>query len=307
MLAVVAGLSALQLDGSMMLSVLVFPALIWAALSFGVRGATVAIAIVCAFAVWGATNDLGPFGIGSLNSRLLEIQLFIATVSLSALAIAALVSERAQLAQGIRASRARLVEASDVARERLERDLHDGAQQRLLGLRLGLERARSIMRADPAEGERLVSAVERQMDDVLHELRSLAHGVYPPLLRDRGVRDALRSAALNSRSDIAVRSERVGRYPKAIEAAVYFCCLEAMQNVTKHAGHDSRAQIRLWQNGSHLHFAVTDSGIGFDSETTPHGEGLTSMRDRVEAVGGSVTIASQPGSGTTIRGRVPIG
>jgi signal transduction histidine kinase len=307
MLAVVTGLSALQLSHSPWLSTLVFPALIWAALSFGARGATVAIAIVCAFAVGGATNDLGPFGIGSLNSRLLETQLFIATVSLSALAIAALVSERAQLAQDIRESRARLVEASDVARERLERDLHDGAQQRLLGLRLGLERAVSTMRVDPLEGERLASAVERQMDDVLHELRSLAHGVYPPLLRDHGVRDALRSAALNSPSDIAVRGEKVGRYPKAVEAAVYFCCLEAMQNVTKHAGQHSHAQVRLWQNGSKLHFAVSDSGPGFDPETTPHGEGMTSMRDRIEAVGGSVTIASQPGSGTTVQGRVPIG
>ena len=180
--AVVVGLSAVQLGGSMLLCALVFPGLIWAALSLGSRGATVATVIICGFAVWGAIDAVGPFGVGSINDRLVETQLFIATVSLSSLAIAALVLERGQLAEHLRASRARLVEASDEVRYRLERDLHDGAQQSLLGLQLKLGNAVEVMRKDPIEGERLVASVERQMGDVLGSLRAIAHGVYPPLL-----------------------------------------------------------------------------------------------------------------------------
>lgn len=305
MVAVVVGLSALQLGQSMMLCALVFPALIWAALSFGSRGATLAITVVCAFAVWGATNDLGPFGVGSINNRLLETQLFIATVSLSALAIAALISERAQLAEGVRESRARLVQAADDARYRLERDLHDGTQQSLVGLQLKLNRAAQVIPDDPAEGKRLVTTIERQMDDVLADLRSLARGVYPPLLSASGLVVALQSAALVRSGYVSIRGVAVGRYPPAVEAAVYFCCLEALQNVAKHAGGDAHAEVRLRQGADHLAFEVIDSGMGFESTAAPRGRGLRNMHDRIGAVGGTLTIASQPGTGTTVRGCVP--
>jgi signal transduction histidine kinase len=306
MVAIVAGFSAIQLGPTMMLCVLVFPALIWAALRFGSRGATLAITIICAFAVWGATNDLGPFGVGAIDDRVLETQLFIATVSLLALAIAALASERAELAKGVRASRARLVRASDEARERLERDLHDGAQQSLVVLRLKLVDAADVIPADPMEGQRLVTAIARQMEGVLEGLRSLASGVYPPLLRDRGLIDALKAAARLTSSDVSVRAAAIGRYPQAVEAAVYFCCLEALQNVAKHAGHAAHARLRLWQQANYLRFEVIDSGVGFDSSATPLGSGSANMRDRIEAVGGSLTVTSRRGSGTTVRGRVPI-
>jgi signal transduction histidine kinase len=306
MVAVVTGLSALQLGRPVLLSALVFPALIWAALDFGLRGATVAITIICGFAIWGATNDLGPFGVGTINDRLLETQLFIATVSLTALAIAALVAERAQLAEHLRASRTRLVASSDQARQRLERDLHDGAQQGILGLRLKLTLATEALERDPEEGQRLLTTIERQMDGVLEELRSLAHGVYPPMLREYGIVSALESAALHMASPVSVHGAGVGRYSQATEAAVYFSCLEALQNVAKHAGPDANADVRLRQQSSELRFEVTDSGTGFDPATTFPGTGQANMRDRIEAVGGTLTVVSRPRNGTTVRGRVPI-
>ena len=306
MVAVVTGLSALQLGPPMLLCALVFPALIWAALDFGLRGATLAITIICIFAIWGANKSLGQFGVGAMNTRLLETQLFIATVSLTALAIAALVAERARLAEHLRASRTRLVATSDQARERLERDLHDGAQQGILGLRLKLTLASEMVAEDPQEGQRLLAMIERQMDDVLAELRALAHGVYPPILREYGTVSALESAVLRVALPISVHSTGVGRYPEATEAAVYFTCLEALQNVVKHGGPDANVEMRLSQDGDELRFEVVDSGTGFDPGATTLGDGLTNMRDRVEAVGGTLIVASRPRSGTTIRGRVPI-
>lgn len=305
LLAVVAALSVVQLGGSMLLCVLVFPALIWTALRFGARAATLAATIICAFAIWGATNHRGPFGVGSIDARLLESQLFIATVLFCALAIVALVSERTMLTEDVRASRARLVEASDEARDRLERDLHDGAQQGLLGLQLKLDQARRTIRNDPDEGERLLAMVERHMDDVLADLRSLAHGVYPHMLREHGIVQALKSAERLSPVDVSVHAVGVGRYSRAVEAAVYFCCLEALQNVTKYAGKGAHAEVRLWEQAKRLRFEVTDSGKGFDVEST-QGNGLANMRDRIDAVGGALLVVSRPGLGTVIQGRVPI-
>ncbi|MFL5823346.1 MAG: MASE1 domain-containing protein [Solirubrobacteraceae bacterium] len=305
MMTVVVGLSALQLGEHILLAAVVFPALIWAALSFGLRGATLATMVICGFALVGATNDLGPFGVGSISSRLLETQLFIATASLCGLAVAALVSERGRLAEGLRESRVRLVAASDLARQRVERDLHDGAQQGLVGLKFKLAEAGDVILANPAEGRRLVAVVERQMDSVLDEVRSVAHGVYPPLLRERGIVEALRSARWLSATDVSVHGRDVGRYSQVIESAVYFCCLEAIQNVAKHAGPDAHADVTLWQQRSHLRFAVTDSGAGFDSTAVSHGDGLANMRDRIEAIGGTLTVTSSPGSGSSARGSVP--
>jgi signal transduction histidine kinase len=305
-MAAVTGLSALQLEQSTLLFVLVFPGLIWAALRFGSKGATVAITIICAFAVWSATNDLGEFAVGSINARLLDTQLFIATVSLSALAIAALVSERAQLADGLRASRARLVEASDEARRVLERDLHDSAQQDLIGLRLKLGRAAEAIPEDPVEGERQVSVIGRQMDDVLEHLRAIATGVYSPLLHERGITDALTSAARRSVVPTSVRSVHAHRHSESVERAVYFCCLEALQNSTKHGGPGVEATVELREEPTALWFEVRDSGAGFDPKAHRAGSGLANMRDRIEAVGGSLTITSRVGHGTAVRGRVPL-
>ncbi len=305
--AAVIGLSAIQLGHTTMLWALVFPGLIWAALSFGQRGATLAIAIICAFTVWGTTNDLGPFALGTISARLLETQVFIAAVSLSALLIAALVFERKRLTDGVRDSRARLVAMSDDARRRLERDLHDGAQQGLLGLRLKLVLAEDAIDEDPAEGKRLVQTIARQMDDVLENVRSIASGVYPAILHENGIADALRSAAFRSTLPVSVSAARIDRHSETVERAVYFCCLEALQNVTKHAGCDARATVTLRQEPRALQFEVVDTGVGFDVAGAGRGSGLANMRDRVEAVGGSLTVISMSGAGTTVRGQVPIG
>jgi len=204
------------------------------------------------------------------------------------------------------ASRVRLLEMAHAERRRLERDLHDGVQQHLVGLRIRLEMAADTIRDDPGQGERVLAAVGRQMDDLLHEVRSLARGIYPSLLSERGVGEALRAAARSSPVAVEVRG-RVGRYAEDVEVAVYFCCLEALQNVAKHAGPDAPATVTLWEGEGRLSFEVRDSGVGFSPRNGSRGSGLINMRDRIEAVGGELAVSSQRGRGTSVRGSVPIG
>ena len=204
------------------------------------------------------------------------------------------------------ASRVRLMETAHAERRRLERDLHDGVQQHLVGLRIKLEMAAETIKEDPERGERALASVGRQMDDVLQELRSLARGIYPSLLHGCGLREALRAAARNSPAEVAVRAPGIGRYEEDLEVAVYFCCLEAMQNVVKHAGPDAATTITLALDGSRLCFEVHDAGIGFDPAEAPRGHGLVNMRDRIEAVGGTLVVTARKGVGTSVRGRVPI-
>jgi signal transduction histidine kinase len=220
--------------------------------------------------------------------------------------------EKAQLEADLKAStsdlaasRVRLLDMAHSERRRLERDLHDGVQQHLVGLRIKLDVAAGAIKDDPTQGERALASVGQQMDDVLHEVRSLARGIYPSLLTERGVVEALRAAARSSLLPVEVRG-RVGRYPEEVEVAVYFCCLEALQNVTKHAGPDATATVSLWGDGHRLGFEVRDAGIGFNPRTASRGRGLINMRDRIEAVGGRLEVSSCYGQGTAVRGSVPI-
>jgi signal transduction histidine kinase len=205
------------------------------------------------------------------------------------------------------ASRVRLVEMATAERRRLERDLHDGVQQHLVGLRLKLELAAETIKEDPVAGERAVTWLGRQMDDVLDELRSLARGIYPALLGERGLRDALRAAALTSPISVEVRASGIERYGQELEIAVYFCCLEAIQNVVKHGGRNATATVSLWAAAGRLNFEVRNPGIGFDPDRVQAGSGLVNMRDRVEAVGGTLHITSNRGRGVRVRGSVPVG
>jgi signal transduction histidine kinase len=225
-----------------------------------------------------------------------------------AAAKAALVATRADLAStraDLAASRIRLVEAADAERQRIERDLHDSVQQQLVGIRIKLELASEEVKRQHPTGGRMIDSIGRQMDEMLETLRSLARGIYPALLHERGLGEALKSAGRRSPAPVSVRVTAIGRHPGDVEIAVYFCCLEAMQNVAKHAGHDVEAVVRLSRDARRLWFEVTDSGHGFDPVAVAHSNGLVNMRDRIEAVGGALTITASEGHGCMVRGWVP--
>lgn len=204
------------------------------------------------------------------------------------------------------ASRARTMEMAAAERRRVERDLHDGVQQQLVGLRIKLEIATETVMEDPTGGRRALASVGRQIDDVLRSVRSLARGIYPPLLHERGLADAVKSAALDLPAPVVVRTIGIGRYAEEVEVAVYFSCVEALQNVLKHAGSNASCTTTLRQDGTRLCFEVRDFGIGFEPDTVTGGSGLGNMRDRVEAIGGTLTITSSRGHGTSVWGSVPV-
>jgi signal transduction histidine kinase len=200
-------------------------------------------------------------------------------------------------------SRARIAAGAEHERRRIERDLHDGAQQRLVALRIELELAEDIVRSDPERGAERLRELEHEVDEALDELRALAHGVYPPVLADRGVADALRDVAIRTRIRVDLVAHDVGRFSTEVEAAVYFCVLEALQNVHKHAPTARRVVVTLDGGvGDELRFSVRDDGAG--AAVIEEGAGITNMRDRLAAMGGDVVIASKPGIGTVVRGRV---
>jgi signal transduction histidine kinase len=204
----------------------------------------------------------------------------------------------------VRESRARIVASADRERRRIERDLHDGAQQRLVALRIKLELAEEELAADPGAGRERLHALGAEIDRALDEIRHLARGVYPPLLAGGGLADALRAAALSASIAATVSTDGIGRYPPEVESAVYFCCLEALQNAAKHGGAGTEVTVSLAED-DRLRFEVRDDGAGFDTGTA-RGAGLTNMRDRVTAVGGELNVASAPGRGAVVTGSVPI-
>jgi signal transduction histidine kinase len=215
-----------------------------------------------------------------------------------------LIADLKASAADVAASRSRLVETATAERQRFERDLHDGVQQDLVALRIKLDLAGEAMLEDPVRGQQMLTALGHHMDDVLETLRSLARGIYPALLDRQGLVPALESAARRSPLAVSVAAH-IDRYPVDTEAAVYFACLEALQNAMKHAGEGVSVGIRLWETGERLHFEVRDRGAGFDAEAVGDGHGLLNMRDRIDAVGGTATIRSQPGIGTVVAGHVP--
>ena len=204
----------------------------------------------------------------------------------------------------IRASRQRLVAAQDEERRRIERNIHDGAQQQLVALAIKLSITESLIGTD-TDGEReLLAELRQDAAGAVEDLRDLARGIYPPLLASQGLAAALEAQARKAPVPTSVTADGVGRYPQDMEAAVYFCVLEALQNVAKYAG-ATRAEIRLAATGHDLTFEVTDDGAGFDPGTKAYGTGLQGMADRLHAHGGTLTVRSAPGAGTTILGRLP--
>jgi signal transduction histidine kinase len=206
----------------------------------------------------------------------------------------------------LRASRQRLVAAQDQERRRLERDLHDGAQQQLVALAVKQRLAEALVRRDPDKAAQMLADLQADTTEALENLRDLARGIYPPLLADKGLFAALEGHARKVHVPVTVEADGLGRYPQEIEAAVYFCCLEALQNIVKYAD-ASRVSVNLSMEAGQLNFSVTDDGKGFDPASMPQGSGLQGMADRMEALGGSLEVRSEPGTGTTVTGRIPAG
>lgn len=204
------------------------------------------------------------------------------------------------------ASRLRIVSAADESRRSIERNLHDGAQQHLVALAVKVGLIRQLMEADPTTAGALVDELRGDVQATLTELRDLAHGIYPPLLKDRGLGEALRTAANRSTLPIRVDADGVGRYPSEVEAAVYFCCLEAMQNAAKHAGPDAAIAVAVVSTPGELTVSIADDGAGFDPATVTGSHGFVNMADRLGAVDGRLDVASAPGAGTTITCRIPV-
>ena len=210
-------------------------------------------------------------------------------------------------ADELRASRARIVASADAARRQIERNLHDGAQQHLVALAVNVRLARQLAERDPEASGKILDQLGEGIQEAVQELRALAHGIYPPLLIDRGIAEALRSAAGRAALPTEVDAEGLDRFSPEREAAVYFCCMEALQNAGKHAGDGAVAYVRVWQDESELSFEVRDTGVGFDSNgTLASGAGFVNMSDRVGAIGGTIAVRSAPGEGTTVAGRIPI-
>jgi signal transduction histidine kinase len=217
---------------------------------------------------------------------------------------AGLVLRNVRLIEELRASRQRLVAAQDEERRKLERDLHDGAQQQLVALAVQLKLARTMVERDAAEAGDMLDALQTSASDALEDLRDLARGIYPPLLADKGLAVAIEAQVRRAAVPTTVRGNDVGRYPREVEAAVYFSCLEALNNVAKYA-EASSATVSLSQANGTLTFSVADDGVGFDTSKVDHGTGLQGIADRLDAIGGDVLVLSAPGKGTTVTGTVP--
>jgi signal transduction histidine kinase len=214
-------------------------------------------------------------------------------------------AEAASLIREVNASRARIQQSADAERRRIERDLHDGAQQRLVALRVKLEL--SAEKLGGGASARLLRHLGGEVDTALDELRALAHGIYPSPLADRGIVEALRSAALQAALPTAVLATGLRkRYPRETDSTVYFACLEALQNAEKHARGATAVVVELSEHRGRLRLEVRDDGDGFDPAMTTAGAGLTGMRDRFAAVAGEVAVVSSPGRGTRVIGEIPL-
>jgi signal transduction histidine kinase len=216
-------------------------------------------------------------------------------------------AELVSRAGDLRASRDRLIAAQDAERRRLERDLHDGAQQHLVALTVNLRLVQTISGRSP---ERAAHLLAEQVDAgraAIDTLTSLSRGIYPPLLGAEGLVPALRSAAATSSIRVTVDATTTERPPAAVEAALYFCCMESVQNAAKHSGAEC-VSVRLVDSPGPWRLSVLDQGTGFDAQgvaASATGVGLVNMRDRLDAVGGTLTVQSRPGRGTTVTALVP--
>jgi signal transduction histidine kinase len=279
----------------------IFPPLLWAALRFGQRGATLGVAIAVGITIWNASENVGPFVYHEISHMVINTQLFIAVASFTTLFLAAVASERQAFAEGLRASRARLVEASDIERRRLLRNLHDGAQQRLTALVVHLRLAADDSARTPESSAAPLDRAERELLLAIEELRELARGLHPALLARLGLAAALKGVATRATVSVTLAELPTARLDDVAEATAYYVVAETVANAQKHA-HAGSIQVRAGVHHGALRVEVTDDGIGGAVETP--GSGLEGLRDRVEAIGGTFAVESN-GHGTRVSARIP--
>jgi signal transduction histidine kinase len=303
MLATTGALTALGSSSSRSLVYLAFPGLIWAGLRFGQRGATLALVVVTGVTIWNTRNNSGPFHFHSISHSILSTQLFIGVATITALCVAAVVSERERLVSRLEESRTELLTAADRERRRLERDLHDGAQQRLVALLVRLRLAEEQLQDTPSQAEQLLIDAESELQVALQELRELSHGTHPALLTDLGLATAIRSVAARAGQRIHLIELPAKRVDPAAEETAYYVFLEAVTNAQKHAPH-AIVSVRARATGHMLTIEVRDNGTGGAKESA--GGGLTGLRERVEEAGGALRLRSIDGSGTTVTAVLPL-
>jgi signal transduction histidine kinase len=206
----------------------------------------------------------------------------------------------------LRASRARLLAAADAERRRIERDLHDGAQQHLVAISVNLQLTRQLVETDPAAAKALLDEIGRDVREALENVRELASAVYPPLLAYRGLGEALEAAASIAVIPTRVEASGLARNSPEVEAAVYFCCVEALENVATHAGAGVHATVRVWSDDRSLFFEVVDDGVGLEADAASRRPGLANIEDRLGALGGELTVSCTADRGTRVLGRIPV-
>jgi len=218
---------------------------------------------------------------------------------------AGLALRNVRLVEELKASQRRIVAAQDEERRRIERNIHDGAQQQLVALAVRMRLAQAVAREDGERTAAMLEQLQEETQAALEDLRDLARGIYPPLLADKGLSVALEAQGRKSPVPVEVSPNGIGRYPQQVEAAVYFSCLEALQNVAKYAG-ASLVRVGLGESDGTLVFEVADDGAGFDPSVRSYGTGLQGMADRLAALDGTLEVRSAPGQGTTVTGRIPL-
>ena len=304
MLSAVIVLSEIALRTDRPLVYIVFPTLIWAALRFGPRGGTLAVAVAVGFTLWKTAHHAGPFVVHSIPRSTLSTQLYVSVAALSTMFLAAVVAERESIAKGLLESRARLVGVADRERRRLENNLHDGAQLTLTMLAGQLATAREESRRNPELAPGLFEDAETHLLIAIDELRDLAHGIHPTILTDLGLAEAVRSLTDGSPVPIRLLELPAGRLDSTAEATAYYVVAEALTNAQRHA-RAKAITIRVTESGGYLlRIEVGDDGVGGVDERT--GSGLQGLRDRVEAVGGALRVTSGLGRGTLVRADIPL-
>ena len=307
----------LLFGGSLPVVFLVFPFALWAALRHGPGVTAMVNAVVAFIAVWATSRGHGPFTGHTTTVRLVVLDAFNAAVGVSSLMLAASVATAARLSaenerlhaqvrgqlDDVVASRARIVATTDDERRNLERNLHDGAQQRLVALSylLGLQTARLPADAD-GELRATLTRAQHEIASTLEDLRGLAQIVHPPLLASAGLGPAVESLADQSTIPVDVEAG-AGRYPPVVEAVAFLVVREALENVARHAGATS-ARVRVSEAGGRLVVEVTDDGIG--GADADRGSGLVDLTDRVSALHGAVRVDSPHGHGTRVRAELPL-